>query len=130
VLFASGQAVLNPDSVRVLSAVAKVLGTVENPIQVEGHTDNMPISTPVFPSNWELSSARASSVVRLFVEQGVKPDRLVAVGYGDNHPVEGNETPDGRSRNRRVAIMIHAESEKKITEIPITGSPYQGSPAQ
>ena len=67
-------------------------------IRVEGHTDNVPIASPVFPSNWELSSARASSVVRLFVAAGIAPARLAAVGYADHKPVEPNDTAEGRSR--------------------------------
>jgi chemotaxis protein MotB len=106
VLFAPGQAVLQPDSISALEAVAKVLTTTEDPIQVEGHTDNLPIASTQFPSNWELSTARASSVVRLFVANGVAPSRLTAMGYADNRPVEGNDTLEGRARNRRVTLMI------------------------
>ena len=108
VLFAPGQASLQPDSIAALSAVAQVLGTTSDPVQVEGHTDNVPIASPQFPSNWELASARASSVVRLFVATGVNPSRLSATGYADNRPVEGNDTPEGRARNRRVTLMIIA----------------------
>jgi chemotaxis protein MotB len=105
-LFASGDATLQPASIEALSAVAKVLAETDNPIQVEGHTDNIPINSPNFPSNWELSSSRAGSVVRLFTEQGVPPSRLVAIGYADNKPLDVNTTPDGRARNRRVNVMI------------------------
>jgi chemotaxis protein MotB len=75
---------------------------------VEGHTDSNPISTQRFPSNWELSSARASSVVRLFIESGVAPDRLTAAGYADQRPIAENNTEAGRARNRRVAIMLES----------------------
>jgi chemotaxis protein MotB len=105
-LFASGDATLQPKSAEALAAVAKVLASIDNPIQVEGHTDNVPISSPAFPSNWELSSARAGSVVRLLVEQGVPPSRLVAIGYADNKPIDTNATPEGRARNRRVNVLI------------------------
>jgi len=105
-LFASGDATLQPQSAQALAAVAKVLADIDNPIQVEGHTDNVPISIPAFPSNWELSSARAGSVVRLLVEQGVPPSRLVAVGYADNKAIDTNATPEGRARNRRVNVLI------------------------
>lgn len=105
-LFASGDATLQPQSAQALAAVAKVMAEIDNPIQVEGHTDNVPISVPSFPSNWELSSARAGSVVRLLVEQGVPPGRLVAIGYADNKPIDTNATAEGRSRNRRVNVMI------------------------
>ena len=105
-LFASGDATLQPQSAQALAAVAKVLAEIDNPIQIEGHTDNVPISIPAFPSNWELSSARAGSVVRLLVEQGVPPARLVAIGYADNKPLDTNATAEGRSRNRRVNVLI------------------------
>jgi chemotaxis protein MotB len=105
-LFASGDATLQPQSAQALAAVAQVLAGIDNPIQVEGHTDNVPINIPAFPSNWELSSARAGSVVRLLVEQGVPPARLVAIGYADNKAIDTNATPDGRARNRRVNVLI------------------------
>lgn len=76
-------------------------------ITVEGHTDDRPTQTAAFPSNWELSSARASSVVRRLIEQGVAGDRLRAVGYADLHPRADNRTPEGRSQNRRVTLVIH-----------------------
>ncbi|MDD5364503.1 MAG: flagellar motor protein MotD [Gallionellaceae bacterium] len=115
-LFASGDATLQPASVSALAAVAKVLAETDNPIQVEGHTDNIPIKSTVYPSNWELSSARASSVVRLLTDQGVPPGRLVAIGYADNKPLDTNTTPEGRSRNRRVNVLIlnKVEGEQEL----------------
>ncbi|MBZ0091043.1 MAG: flagellar motor protein MotD [Sulfuricellaceae bacterium] len=111
VLFASGEAKLAPSSIKVLSSIGEVLSRVPNPIQVEGYTDNAPIATALFPSNWELSTARASSVVRLFAQNGVAEERLVAVGYAENHPVKPNDTPEGRARNRRVNVMILPEPD-------------------
>jgi chemotaxis protein MotB len=108
-LFKSAQATLEPDSKRALIAVAQVLAAGDNPVEVEGHTDRDPISTPQFPSNWELSGARASSVVRLFVDSGVTAQRLVASGYADTRPVDSNDTPEGRTRNRRVMVLIRPE---------------------
>lgn len=119
VLFASGQASLEPGSVKALRAVGGVLAKVPNDIQVEGFTDNTPINTVAFPSNWELSTARASSVVRLLAESGAPTDRLVAVGYGEFRPLDTNSTPEGRARNRRVTIMILSEQQEKITDIPL-----------
>lgn len=119
VLFATGQAVLEGESVRALQAVARVLAGVENSVQVEGYTDDAPISTLAFPTNWELSTARASSVVRLFADTGVAPDRLVAMGYGENHPVASNDTAEGRAQNRRVTIMILSDAQDKVSEIPV-----------
>jgi len=108
VLFAPGEAQLGAEALRALRAVGQVLAAAEFPITVEGHTDVMPISTPAFPSNWELSAVRASSVVRLFVDSGVRPSRLTAAGYGDQRPVADNATADGRARNRRVTILIES----------------------
>ncbi|MBT0959628.1 flagellar motor protein MotD [Denitromonas iodatirespirans] len=108
VLFAPGEALLGAPAVSALSAVAQVLSEAEFPIIIEGHTDNVPINTYRFPSNWELSAVRASSVVRLFVNAGVAPSRLTAAGYGDQRPVADNDTPESRSRNRRVTLLIES----------------------
>lgn len=131
-LFNSGDAVLQPKSIDTLSAVARVLATTDNPIQVEGHTDNVPIYSPAFPSNWELSSARAGSVVRLFAEMGVPGGRMVAIGYADNRPLDANTTPEGRMRNRRVNVLILNEVEGPVREItlqePTVSSPTTMAP--
>jgi len=123
VLFSPGQANLAENSSLALKAVAQVIKGHEHEIHVEGHTDNIPIHTDNFPSNWELSSARASSVIRLFIEHGVEAGRLTAIGYGANKPIETNETPEGRKRNRRVAVMILANEPDKVTELPIDVEP-------
>ena len=107
-LFSPGEAQLGVEAVRALRAVAEVIAKGSFPIRVEGHTDTLPISTPYFPSNWELSAVRASSVVRLFVESGVAPARLTAAGYADQRPVADNSTAEGRARNRRVTILIES----------------------
>ncbi len=109
VLFAPAQATLEPGSIAGLEAVAQVIGGTEHAVQVEGHTDNLPIGSAQYPSNWELSAARASSVVRLFLAHGVAANRLTAIGYADNRPVEDNDTPEHRARNRRVTLLIIAE---------------------
>ena len=126
VLFDSGQAQLRAQSERVLQEVGAVLAHAQQGIQVEGHADDAPISTSQFPSNWELSAARASSVVRLFAQSGVAEARLSVVGYGPNRPVTTNDTPAGRARNRRVTVLILAETPGKVVEIPLGGS----APAQ
>ncbi|MCL2161299.1 MAG: flagellar motor protein MotD [Betaproteobacteria bacterium] len=127
VLFSTGEAVLGSEANAALRAVAGVIAEAEFPIMVEGHTDSNPISTQRFPSNWELSSARASSVVRLFIENGVSPGRLTAAGYADQRPIADNDTDAGRARNRRVAIMLESrvpvidpdtESEPATSEPP------------
>ncbi len=107
-LFKPGEAEVQDEAVSTLADVARILAGEEMPIEVEGHTDNLPISTAQFPSNWELSSARASSVVRLFVEQGIAANLLKATGFADNFPVLPNDTIEGRARNRRVAVTVLA----------------------
>lgn len=128
VLFAPGQAILQNESAQALGAVARVLAPVPNRIQVEGHTDDAPISTVYYPSNWELSSARASSVVRLFGQHGVQNERMVAIGYADNRPVVPNTDNESRARNRRVTILIISELQDKVKEIPLAGVPTEPPP--
>jgi len=107
ILFASGSADLGADGRRVLAEVAQVLAEFEDrTFQVEGHTDDQPISTPQFPSNWELSAARALSVVKLLVDNGVPAENLSGAGYGEYQPVATNETADGRRLNRRIEIVM------------------------
>lgn len=106
VLFEPGQAELQPASADILASVAKVLAKSPNGLEVEGHTDDSPIASPIYPSNWELSSARASRVVRLFRSAGVDPRRMAAVGYGEYRSIESNDSPEGRARNRRVTVVI------------------------
>ncbi len=118
-LFSPAEAQLGPDAVRALQAVGEVIAKGDFPIKVEGHTDNLPIATALFPSNWELSAVRASSVVRLFVAAGVSADRLTAAGYGDQRPVAPNNTADGRARNRRVTIQIESMAPD-VAEAPQT----------
>ena len=122
VLFASGQAQLRADSVRALGQVARVLSSGAQGIQVEGYTDNAPISTAQFPSNWELSAARAASVLRLFIEGGVAQQRLSVIGYGPNRPATNNDTPQERARNRRVTVMILADAPDKLIDVPLAGA--------
>lgn len=119
VLFDSGEARLQLPAVRALSAVGQILATTDFPITVEGHTDNAPISTLLFPSNWELSGARAASVVRLFIETGVDPRRLTATGHAEQRPVADNATLDGRQRNRRVAITMESRTPDTPVEVAI-----------
>jgi chemotaxis protein MotB len=118
VLFDPGEAKLMPESVEALRAVANLLKSDGHDVQVEGHTDNQPIANPRYPSNWELSSVRASSVVRLFIDAGVAPTRLTAVGFSSNQPVADNDTPLGRARNRRVAVTILSGIPDPSTEVP------------
>jgi chemotaxis protein MotB len=106
VLFDEGDAALVGNARETLRTVAGLLKDDPHAIEVEGHTDTTPIRNAAFPSNWELSAVRASTVVRLFVENGVAGQRLAAVGRGANQPVASNGDPAGRARNRRVAVTI------------------------
>ena len=112
ILFELGKVELRPSSKSILAKLATKLRRLPYAIAVEGHTDNIPISSPIFPSNWELSCGRAARVVRFFIEHGIPKERLRAVGFADTVPVVPNITPDGRSipenqaRNRRVVISL------------------------
>lgn len=105
-LFASADAMPSDQAFTIIDKVAAILKPFENPIHVEGFTDNIPISTAQYPTNWELSSARAASIVRMLAMQGVNPSRLASVGYGEFQPVANNATVEGRSRNRRVVLVV------------------------
>ncbi len=117
VLFQSGDAKLNGDSIELLRTMAGLLKTDPHAIEVEGHTDNVPISNPLFPSNWELSATRAGSVVRLFADEGVAPERLTAVGHGSTRPVAPNDDPVERARNRRVAVTILSAMPESVDPV-------------
>jgi chemotaxis protein MotB len=106
ILFPSGSARLADSAVSVIEQLGSVLAPYPNPIRVEGHTDNKPIKTALFYSNWELSAARAGSVVRVLASHGVAPDRLAVIGYGEQRPLKANDTPEGRDANRRVVLVI------------------------
>jgi chemotaxis protein MotB len=106
ILFPSGVATLSDHASDVLKQLAATLKPFPNPIRVEGHTDNRPISTRAFPSNWELSSARAASVVHLFTQEGMDPARLAVIGLGEYRPSQSNDTPEGRNANRRVLLIV------------------------
>lgn len=111
ILFDSGKADLRSDGVMILDRVGDVLETrlVDRPIAVEGHTDNVPITHSAWRSNWELSTARATSVIHHLVTHGIRPERLAAVGYGEYRPVTSNDTAVGRQQNRRVELVIPPE---------------------
>jgi len=107
VLFASGKAALGRSSSEVLGAVARVLGRLPNDIIVEGHTDNVPIKSGDYATNWELSAARANAVVDLLADKcGLPQEKLVAAAYGEYRPVASNDTPNGRALNRRIEIVV------------------------
>lgn len=120
ILFASGSARLESQALPVLERLADIVHRLENPIEVEGYTDNVPIANAVFPSNWELSAARSASVVRLFAQKGVQPERMVAIGFGEYRPIAENTSEQGRSRNRRVVVSILMEDRaRQVAVLPL-----------
>ena len=130
VLFDAGSADLRPEGRTILDRVVAPLLTTTNRIAIEGHTDNRPISTGRFPSNWELSTARASSVLRYLVAvHGMNPSRLTASGYADQQPVAPNTDDAGRARNRRVDLAISGVAPVAITDSAVPDlTPKEGSP--
>ncbi len=105
-LFPSGSADLKPEARPVLDRVLALLQKYTFDLYILGHTDSVPIHTEKFPSNWELSAARATAALRYLVDRGADPTRLVAVGFADSRPVAPNDTPEGRARNRRVEFLF------------------------
>ena len=107
-LYPSGSASLSRNAVPLIEQIAEVLKPFPNRIHVEGFTDDIPINSPRYPSNWELSSARAASVVRLLAQSGIAPESMAAIGYGEFRPLADNTTEEGRSKNRRVVLVVLA----------------------
>jgi chemotaxis protein MotB len=118
ILFTSGESELQAEAFEVLQKLASVLKGIPNHVDVEGHTDNLPIRNNQYRSNWELSATRAASVVHLLTLKGVQPERLSAIGYGEYRPVVKNSTRAGRQRNRRVSLIILADKNaRRMLEI-------------
>lgn len=111
ILFPSGVARIAPQAQSVLGSLAGILAPFPNPLRIEGYTDNKPINTAAYPSNWELSAARAASVARLFSDHGVTPGRLGIMGWGEVRPIADNATADGRNRNRRVMVVVLSDRD-------------------
>ena len=134
-LFGSGDARLSSAALRALRELAATLKSIPSHLQVEGHTDNVPISTSEFPSNWELSAARAASVVHYLARSGVEPWRMAAVGLGEHRPIAENADEKGRAANRRVTIVVLTGARQQAApgapideEIPWAEGPAMGSP--
>ena len=129
ILFSSGSADTSEQAQKIFDEIAGILTIYSNPVQVEGFTDNIPIKSAKYPTNWELSTARASAIVKYLASKGVAPQRLSAVGYGEYQPVVSNDSEQGRAQNRRVAIMIakrKMDRPKVIIAPPLT--PLQPAP--
>lgn len=120
VLFETAGAELLPEGQDAIDELVPIFEATGARISIEGHTDNIPISTAQFPSNWELSSARASSVLRYLADQGIAQNRMRAIGYGDIRPIASNETAEGRAQNRRVEITLHFDPTRDdFDELPL-----------
>ena len=125
--FEEGKADLTPDMKAVLDEIAPMIKDLPNKVQVEGHTDNKPIHNERFRSNWELSVARATEVVRYLIEKhGFPPERIAAIGYGEYRPIAPNDTELNRARNRRVEIVILSEGERHGGGNRVPGPPAAG----
>jgi chemotaxis protein MotB len=133
ILFRSGSATLEPYGVELLTKVSDQLAKYPQQVEVQGHTDNVPVSkSSRWGTNWELAAARAASVVRLFEKQGIDPTHLRAVSYGEHAPVETNDTAEGRARNRRIDIRlkpIDASEEAAAAGQAASGSGAEAAPA-
>jgi len=105
-LFKTGEAILSKEANNILAELTQVVANTKNPLYVSGYTDDVPIKTSRYPSNWELSAARSASVVRLLAENGINPARMGAIGYGEFRPVVDNDSDLNRQKNRRVVIRI------------------------
>lgn len=118
ILFSSGSVKINPEGQAALAKVAEALkGVAGKLIRVEGHTDDVPTDPKgPFPSNWELSTTRAIAVVKLLQDKGVPAEKLSAVGYGEHHPITSNRTPQGKSQNRRIEIVLASEDQAPGTK--------------
>ena len=117
--FPSGSATPKPEAMGTLRQIASSLGHTPYDLRIEGHTDNIPIHTSEFDSNWELSSARATGIARLMLDQhAIPPDRLSAAGFAEFHPVATNTTADGRAENRRVDLVVLPRSKVNFSNIP------------
>lgn len=114
-MFNSGSAELLPGAFPILNEIVDRLKELPNDINIEGHTDNIPISNEFFGSNWELSTARAINVVKYFLDaKGIAPDRVSASGYGEYRPVSDNTTPNGRAKNRRIVLIVQRQRVKSL----------------
>ncbi len=130
VIFPQGEAEFNPDAYPILEKMVDLLKQFPYKVRVEGHTDNVPIHTEKYPSNWELSTARAARIVRYFISRGIPPERLSAMGFAHYRPIADNNTPEGRAQNRRVEIVYTRESiieGLKAKGVTVVSNPERGN---
>ena len=129
ILFPSGSAEIEASAMTALERIAVILAERPYPIRIEGHTETRPIKTSQFPSNWELSAARAARIVRLFEGHGIGPGRMVVAGLGENRPLSDNTTEEGRNRTRRVTIVILGKPPADNDPMPggIAAGPAEGA---
>ena len=118
-LFSSGSSSLTRNAKTILAAIQEIIGPVDNYVRVRGYTDNQPINTEIFPSNWELSIARATAVVRELEQLQLIPARMAIEGYGEYYPTADNMTAEGRAANRRVVIAISTFAYSEPEEAPV-----------
>jgi chemotaxis protein MotB len=129
--FDSGSDQLRPESLPIVGQIAAAVRALPNPVRIEGYTDNVPIHNQRFNSNWELSTARAATLVEMFIAQaGVAPARMSAAGYGEYHPLAGNDTAAGRQRNRRVdVVVVSLEAARALAPEGATTTPESAAGA-
>lgn len=129
ILFTSGSADTSEQAQKIFDEIADILKDYSNPVQVEGFTDNIPIKSVKYPTNWELSTARASAIVKYLASKGIAPERLSAVGYGEYQPAAANDTEQGRAQNRRVTIMVAKRKmdRPKVSPVPASTLPQPAS---
>ena len=119
ILFSPGSADLKPGGLELLNQLAVIINNSKLNMSIEGHTDNLPINNAHFPSNWELSSARATMVTRHLIANDIAPERIRAIGYADTRPRLGNDTSEGRKHNRRVSIILHMPEPDAQLDAPV-----------
>lgn len=123
ILFGSASATVSADARSIVERLTDALARFPNPVRVEGHTDDVPIRTRAYPSNWELSAARAATVVHIMSTRGMAPQRLAVLGYGEFRPVESNATAEGRNQNRRVLLVVTGLSGTPPTLRTVAAAP-------
>lgn len=120
IFFDTGSAIIKEKSLTVLDKLAGILKDIDNPVKIEGHTDNVPIKTVKYPSNWELSTARSTNIIKYLVEKhNIVPQRLSAVGYGEYMPIQKNSSAEGRAANRRVDIVVLSSTSKIFDPVSV-----------